>query len=412
MSLSKFDLAGSGYEQDLAAVRSTLDETAFHAAWAEGRSMSFERAIAYALEGPTAADDVVRAEVVSPARTPAKRPTDDEVERRHNLPAERSGFVGREREIVEVKRALSMTRLLTITGAGGCGKTRLALEVAGDLKGDAYPDGVWLVELAPLYDGELVAGAVVSALGVSEQPGLSPTDTLVDYLRSRRTLLVLDNCELVIESCAELVDTLLGACEDLRVLATSREPLRVAGETNWVAPSLTVPKAGPLNDAEDLERYESVRLFVERARSRVRGFTLTRENAGAVADLCRRLDGIPLAIELATARIGALSVEQISSRLENSLGFLTTGERTRAPRQRTLRAALQWSYEPEAPLTKAKSSISYRRSWTSRWCLPRPPGTARRATVCWRPFASTRPKSSHRAKRKPSGNVTPSSSWS
>jgi predicted ATPase/two-component SAPR family response regulator len=180
---------------------------------------------------------------------------------------------------------------------------------------------------------------------VSEQPDISPTDTLADFLRSRRILLILDNCEHVIESCAALVNALLGACEDLRVLATSREPLRVAGEANWAAPSLSMPDAEPINDLRVLSRYESVQLFVERARSRSPRFALTRENAGAVADICRRLDGIPLAIELATARLGVLAVEQICERLEDSLGFLTTGERARAPRQRTLRAALEWSYE-------------------------------------------------------------------
>jgi non-specific serine/threonine protein kinase len=244
----------------------------------------------------------------------------------------------------EVERVLSTTRLLTLTGAGGCGKTRLALEVARKLVGD-YPDGVWLAELASLTEGELVPGAVAAALGLSAQPDVPFTDALVDFLRPKRMLLILDNCEHLVEVCAGLADTLLGECEHLRVLATSRETLAVAGEVNWAVPSLTVPDSGPMADPERLGRYEAVALFVERARLRVPTFGLTPENAEAVADICRKLDGIPLAIELATARMGVLSVEQISGRLEDALGFLRTGDRTTVPRHRTLRATLDWSHE-------------------------------------------------------------------
>jgi predicted ATPase len=274
-------------------------------------------------------------------------------ERRHNLPLTQSAFVGREHVMAEVKQALSSTQLLTLTGAGGCGKTRLAVEMARHLV-DEYPDGVWMVQLASLAEGALVPSAVASVLGVREQPGLSFTETIVESLRSRRVLLVLDNCEHLIEDCARLVDTILRSCERVRVLATSREALGVTGEVNRVVPSLTVPDAYQRSDPESLARYESVRLFVGLARSRVSSFGLTEENAPAVAEVCRKLDGIPLAIELATARLGALSVGQISERLEDSLGFLTTGDRTRSPRQRTLRATLQWSYdllsEPEREL--------------------------------------------------------------
>jgi non-specific serine/threonine protein kinase len=264
-------------------------------------------------------------------------------ERRHNLPVAQSGFVGREREMEEVRRALSATRLLTLTGAGGSGKTRLALEVARDLVED-YPDGVWLVELASVSEGNVVPGAVAAALGLRERPDLPFADALVEFLRSRRVLLVLDNCEHLLEGCARLVDTLLVSCENLQILATSREALGVAGETNWMVPSLTVPDEGQPPDPRNLGRYEAVQLLVERARSRSPGFVLTPENAEAVARVCRRLDGIPLAVELAPARMGTLSVEQISERLGDSLGFLTTGERTRAPRQRTLRATLEWGH--------------------------------------------------------------------
>ena len=199
---------------------------------------------------------------------------------------------------------------------------------------DDYPDGVWLVELASLTEGELVPGAVAAALGLREQPDLPFTEALVDFLRSRRMLLILDNCEHLIEACARLVDTLLGTCEHLRILATSREALGVAGEVNWMVPSLTVPEAGAVSDPESLARYEAVGLFVERARQRVPAFELTKENAAAVADVCRKLDGIPLAIELATARMGALSVGQISERLDDSLGFSHHAETARGPRGR------------------------------------------------------------------------------
>lgn len=250
---------------------------------------------------------------------------------RHNLPIPRSSFVGREQEMLEVKRELARARLLTLTGVGGSGKTRLALEIARDLV-NAYPDGVWLVKLAPLSERSLVPKVVAEALGITERPKEPLTDTLVDYLRPKNVLVVLDNCEHVVEDCARLVDKLLDSCENLRVLATSREALGVMGEVNWTVPSLAVPDVGDLPDPEGLARYEAVRLFVARAKSRSPGFELTRQNAGAVAEVCRTLDGIPLAIELATARVEALSVGQIAGRLDDSPGFLTKGERTRAPR--------------------------------------------------------------------------------
>lgn len=181
--------------------------------------------------------------------------------------------MGREQEMLEIERELSTTRLLTLTGVGGSGKTRLALKVAGELL-ENFPDGVWLVELASLTEGVLVPGAVASALGLREQPDLPFTGVLVDFLRTRRVLLVLDNCEHLIEACARLADTLLDSCENLRVLATSREALNVAGEVNWMVPSLTVPDAEVPSDLEDLTGYESVRLFVERARFRSPDFAL------------------------------------------------------------------------------------------------------------------------------------------
>ena len=263
---------------------------------------------------------------------------------RHNLPLERTSFIGRERETLEVKRLLAMTRLLTLTGVGGSGKTRLAIKVASDLAG-AYPDGAWLVELAALSEGELVPQAVAKALGVREQSGRPLTETLKDALRARKMLLVVDNCEHLIEAVVHLVDALLETCAGLRVLATSRETLSAAGEVAWVVPSLTVPDSEQAQAAGKLEGYESVRLFKERARQSDTSFALTSRNGPAVAQVCRRLEGIPLAIELAAARIGVLSAEQLAERLDDSLGLLTEGGRTAEPRQRSLRATLEWSHQ-------------------------------------------------------------------
>ncbi len=263
--------------------------------------------------------------------------------RRHNLPVERTSFVGREEEMAEVERLLRTTRLLTLTGVGGSGKTRLALALAKSSVG-ACPDGAWLVELASLSDPAQVPRAVAQALGVREQPGRLLSATLEDFLSSKSLLLVLDNCEHLIEAAARLVETLLDSCAGLRVLATSRETLNVAGELVWRVPPLSVPDSGRPPAVEELARFESVRLFVERARYRQPAFLLTPENARVVGEICRRLEGIPLAIELAAVRVGGLSVEQISERLKDSLKLLAGG-RTAPPRQRTLKGALDWSYE-------------------------------------------------------------------
>jgi predicted ATPase/DNA-binding SARP family transcriptional activator/DNA-binding CsgD family transcriptional regulator len=307
---------------------------------------------------PTASSRALREEIVAgrfpptEGRSLASPPEGQPDAAKHNLPATRSSFVGRETELRSVKRDLAMTRLLTLTGTGGCGKTRLALEVARELVG-AYPDGVWLVELAPLSEGALVAQAVASVLGVQEQPNRSLTDTLVDFLRSKRALLVLDNCEHLVDSVAHLADALLNSSLHLRVLATSRESLNVEGELNWLVPSLSVPGLGQSPTVDQLAGYESVRLFMERAQHRNPVFSLAPENAHTVAKICGRLDGIPLAIELAAARVG-LSVEQIAQRLDDSLRLLTGGSRTASPRQRTLRRTLDWSHallsEPERRL--------------------------------------------------------------
>jgi predicted ATPase/DNA-binding SARP family transcriptional activator len=263
---------------------------------------------------------------------------------KHNLPVRRTSFVGREWKLVEVKRALAMTGLLTLTGAGGSGKTRLALEVARDLVG-AYPDGVWLVELAPLSERKLVPQAVAGVLGVREQPGQPLTDTLVEALRTKTMLLVLDSCEHLVETAARLVALLLDSCPRLRIMATGREALRLRGEVVWPVPLLSVPEAGRPPTVGELERYESVRLFVERAHQRNPAFTLRSENAQAVAQICARLDGLPLAIELAAARIKLLPPHALLARLGNRLKVLTGGSRDFSERQKTLTSTIEWSYK-------------------------------------------------------------------
>src|SRR5215208_7201335 len=261
----------------------------------------------------------------------------------HNLPAPRSSFVGREQEIEEAKSELAMTRLLTLTGVGGSGKTRLALEVARDLVG-AYPDGVWLVELAALSEGKLGPQAVARAMRVREQPGRPLADTLTEALHKKATLLVLDNCEHLADSVAHLVDTLLDSCSHLRVLTTSRETLEVEGEAVWRVSSLSTPDTDRLPAAGELMRYDAVRLFVERTRLRLSAFEITPHNAPAVVEVCTKLEGIPLAIELAAARMDVLTAEQIAQRLDRALGLLTGG-READRRHRTLRATLDWSFE-------------------------------------------------------------------
>jgi non-specific serine/threonine protein kinase len=259
----------------------------------------------------------------------------------HNLPVQLTSFIGREQELAEVQELLASTRLLTLTGTGGVGKTRLALQVAA-AQIDRYPQGVWMVGLAPLADPSLVPGAVLAALDVPEQPGRLPLATLLDALRTRQLLLVLDNCEHLLDACAGLTEALLRACPGLRILATSREPLGLAGETRYRVPSLAVPGPDQAASPTAVARCVAVRLFVERARAVQPAFALS---AAAVAEVCARLDGIPLALELAAARLGGLGLAELAARLDRQFQLLTGGSRTALPRQQTLRATVAWSYD-------------------------------------------------------------------
>jgi len=264
--------------------------------------------------------------------------------RPNNLPVQLTSFIGRVREIAEIKRLLGDARLVTLTGSGGAGKTRLALQVAADVLVD-YPDGVWLAELAPIADPTLVSKTVASALNVPEQPGRKIADTLVDALRHKTLLLALDNCEHLVSACRDLAVALLRSCPHVRILVTSREGLGVAGETLWRVPSLSVPEdVRHLPPPEELVLYDAVRLFADRAAATAPGFRVTSRNASAITHLCQQLDGIPLAIELAAARAKVLSVEQIAARLDDRFHLLTGGSRTVLPRHQTLGAAIDWSY--------------------------------------------------------------------
>ncbi len=257
---------------------------------------------------------------------------------------EPNSFVGRERELDELRRFARSMRALTLCGSGGIGKTRLALRVLDGLTED-FPDGVWFIELGDLQQPDLVVPRVASVIGVEEEPGRPLLDTLADALRPRRLLLALDNCEHLIDACARMCHRLLASSRGLRVLATSREPLRVAAETVWQVPPLSLPRPGEAVTAEDLRGYEAIRLFCDRAAASLPGFALGAANLPAVAALCRSLDGVPLAIELAAAWVRVLSVEQIVARLDDRFRLLTSGDRTAPPRQRTLRAAIDWSHD-------------------------------------------------------------------
>ncbi len=262
---------------------------------------------------------------------------------RHNLPSQLTGFVGRTREVEDVKQRLSAKRLLTLTGAGGVGKTRLALRMAEGLV-EEYLDGVWLVDLATLSDQALVLQTAASILGVREAPNYPLSETLLSFLAQKKLLIILDNCEHLTSACAAFAEMVLRRCSDVKILATSRVPLEVSGEAVWSVPPLSFPDPRRLPPLETLAEYEAVKLFLERTASIQPAFTLRPDNAAPVAAICQRLDGMPLAIELAAARTSAMTVQQIASRLDDRFRLLTGGSRTALPRHQTLRGAIDWSY--------------------------------------------------------------------
>jgi predicted ATPase/DNA-binding CsgD family transcriptional regulator len=280
------------------------------------------------------------------------------------LPAEFTTFVGRADEVAVLASTLRSRRALTLCGAGGIGKTRLALRLLAEVRDD-YADGAWFVDLADLRQPELVVATVAAAAGVDEEPGRPLADTLADAVRHREAVLALDNCEHLIQVCASLCQRLLASAPGLRILATSREPLRVAAETVWPVPPLALPPAG-VTDPDEIGRYDAVRLFAERAGAASPGFTVGPGNAAAVAAICQALDGLPLAIELAAAWVRVLSADQIASRISDRFLLLTSSDRSVPARQQTLRATIDWSYELLSP---SEQVMLRRLSVFSEWSL-------------------------------------------
>ena len=276
----------------------------------------------------------------------------------HNLPTQLTSFVGRATQIAEISRSLADDRLVTLTGAGGAGKTRLAIEVAGQM-GSHFPDGVFYADLAPITHPAVVPLTVARTLGLPDQPGRSITETLLRSVRDRRLLVVLDNCEHLLEASAELVNEVLAGCSRVTILATSREPLLVSGEVNWQVPSLSLAD-------------EAVELFTDRARRARPDFTVTDDNAETVTEICRRLDGMPLAIELAAARVRALSLDEIVGSLHDRFRLLTGGARTAVRRQQTLARLGGLVARVARPNPNESCFAAWPRSWVaSTSTLPR-----------------------------------------
>ena len=273
----------------------------------------------------------------------------------HNLPQDLTSFIGRERELTELDELVIHRRLITLTGVGGCGKTRLALAVARACVPN-FPDGVWLVDLAPVTDATQVVRAIAKSLHIQDAKDRSIHDSVVESLINSRSLLVLDNCEHVVDACARFAEMLLREGTELRILATSREGFGIGVEQPWPVQPLAIPKGDDASSIAQLATIESVRLFVERATVVQRNFSLAEANAEAVAEICRRLDGLPFAIELAAARMRDMSAEQIKLKLRDRFRLLAAGSRTALPRQRTLQATLDWSHqlllEPERKLLR------------------------------------------------------------
>jgi len=273
----------------------------------------------------------------------------------HNLPAPTTSFIGRKHEIAEVRRLMMSTRLLTLTGPGGCGKTRLSIAVAQSLlKTAQFRHGLWFIELADLDSPELIPQVIASALNIPETPDRPLTDALISFLQTRHCLLILDNCEHLLAACADLAQTLLDSGTTVHILATSREPLNLPAELTWLVPSLTLPDAlSAAPDNSEAIASEAVALFAARASAALPGFALNTSNTSTIERICRHLDGIPLAIELAAARVKVLDIEQIAARVDDSLQLLTRGHRAAAPRHQTMRAALDWGYRLLSPREQA-----------------------------------------------------------
>jgi predicted ATPase len=261
-----------------------------------------------------------------------------------NLPHLLKSFVGRENDVAEVEELLHNHRLVTLTGAGGVGKTRTALQIGTELL-DTLADGVWLADLAPISDASLVADTIARALNLPQSPSRAPLDTIAGYLKRKRLLLMLDNCEHVIAEVRNVASAILRSCPEVRILATSREPLSIAGEHSYRMPSLAVPTAGHALPASEVLTFGAARLFADRAFTADSRFTLTDENAGYVSEICRRLDGIPLAIELAAARVKILTPRQLAQKLDERFRVLTGGDRSALPRHQTMRALIDWSHD-------------------------------------------------------------------
>ena len=285
---------------------------------------------------------------------------------KHNLPHQLTSFIGREKEIAELEQLLATTRLLTLTGSGGCGKTRLALQVAGR-RLHAYPDGIWRAELASLERASLITQTVASVLTVEEQAGKALLDTVAEWVASRKLLLVLDNVEHLLAACGELVDLLLRRCDRLAILVTSRERLGIDGELTYRVPSLSVPDARGDATPEEALASEAARLFIERARLQRPELEITAKDATPLASICRRLDGIALAIELAAARVRTMSICELSRRIDDRFSLLTEGSRTALPRHRTLRSLIDWSHDL---LREAEKRVLWRASvFAGGWTL-------------------------------------------
>jgi predicted ATPase/class 3 adenylate cyclase len=312
-------------------------------------------------------------QVVAPDLPKDFPPLRTQVEPKHNLPTQLTSFVGREVEIKQVEFLLEKNRLVTLTGAGGSGKTRLALRVAEDLIGQngekflTFKDGLWLLELAPLGDPQLIPQVIASIFGLREDQSRSIQTALLDYLSEKQLLLIFDNCEHLIAECAELAEVIVRNCPGVKILASSREALGVEGEAPFYVPSLTSPDPTHLPPSAELLEYAAVALFVERAQQVLPGFNITEKNARFLAQICRRLDGIPLAIELAAARVKVLNLEQIAARLDDRFRLLTGGSRRALPRHQTLRALIDWSY---GLLSKAEQALLRRLSvFAGGWTL-------------------------------------------